>query len=979
MKSLLLTCFLVSASILLALDPGKAIVNYNIQNWNMESGLPGNAVFALRQTIDGYLWIGTQDGLVRFDGNHFELFTRETVPQLKSNDIRTLYEDRKGVLWIGTSTGGLTRCRDGEFFTYPAAENNALSRIRTIADDRWGNLWIGSYTAGLTCFNNNKFTTYTAQQGLPDNQVRSIYEDQNQDLWVTTSTGIVKVLKPGTFQTYASHDVLPYLKTASFYEADTGNLWIGTGESGLFRLKNGTVSACKKGAGISSLTINKLYKDRQGNLWIGTDGNGLIRLKGDPGLACGSVYSITEDREGSLWVGTLDRGLFQLRDSKFVTYTVRDGLSHDIVRSIYAGRDNTIWIGTDGGADRIKNENPVNVMTIGQGRLNSVSCFSEDNAGCLWIGTLGGLHKFKAGKLTTFTARNGLSDNRIKCILKDKRGYTWIGTENGLNRYDPAAGKFELFNTGRGLSGNSIEFVYEDSRGDFWIGAGAGLNRLSGGKISPYKLPVGKEAYFPKCAYQDSEGTLWIGTDRGLIRVLGKEDELTGAPLKNIRFRLTDTEVNTILEDDRGYLWLAGGKGISRVAKNELTDFVFGKTRQVNTETYNEKDGMKSRWVIGLGCKSRDGRLWFPTSMGVAVIDPGHMEKDAWPLSPIIEKFMADGKIIRTNVFQGARTGGAGFSKKPPWPPELAPGKKRLEFYYTAVSFINPQKIKFKIKLEGYDSDWEDVGARRNASYTGLAPGYYTFKVTACNRYGIWSAEATTFSFYLRPYFYQSAWFYVSVVFIAILAVFAFHKFRFRRLRARARELEMMVAERTEQLAAANKELSRLANLDPLTGIANRRRFMDYLTVEWQREIRSSGTIAIVMIDVDFFKKYNDAYGHQAGDECLRKVAGVIASAARRPGDMAARYGGEEFVVVLPGASREGACKAAESIKDGVEALEIPHTDSATGFVTISLGVSLAAPRQGEQIGNLISLADRALYLAKEQGRNRVCFAPPGI
>jgi diguanylate cyclase (GGDEF)-like protein len=597
---------------------------------------------------------------------------------------------------------------------------------------------------------------------------------------------------------------------------------------------------------------------------------------------------------------------------------------------------------------------------------------------------VGGLHKFKAGKLTTFTARNGLSDNRIKCILIDKKGNTWIGTENGLNRYDPAAGKFELFNFGLGLSGNSIEFIYEDSRGDLWIGASVGLNRLSGGKISPFKLPVGKEAYFPKCAYQDNEGTLWIGTDRGLIRVLGKEDELTGAPLKNTRFRLTETEVNTILEDDRGNIWLAGGKGISRVAKNELTDFAFGKIQQVNMETYNEKDGMKSRWVIGLGCKSRDGKLWFPTSMGVAVIDPAYIEKDALPLSPIIEKFLVDGEIIRTNAFQGLRSGGDGLSKKPPRPKaaahlELAPGKKRLEFYYTAVSFINSQKIKFKIKLEGYDSDWEDVGVRRNSSYNGLAPGHYTFKVTACNRYGIWSAEPATFSFYLRPYFYQTTWFYVSVVFIAILAFFTFHGVRFRRLRARARELEMMVAERTEQLAAANKELSRLANLDPLTGIANRRRFMEYLTVEWQREIRSSGTIAIVMIDVDFFKKYNDSYGHQAGDECLRKVAGVIASAARRPGDMAARYGGEEFVVVLPGASREGACKAAENIKDGVEALEIPHTVSVTGFVTISLGVSLASPRQGEQIENLISLADRALYLAKEQGRNRVFFVPPGI
>ncbi len=365
--------------------------------------------------------------------------------------------------------------------------------------------------------------------------------------------------------------------------------------------------------------------------------------------------------------------------------------------------------------------------------------------------------------------------------------------------------------------------------------------------------------------------------------------------------------------------------------------------------------------------------MWFPTSVGVAVIDPNSIKTPDIPPAPVIEKFIADGEIIQVKSFCGGP--GGGFLEKSPL--EMAPGKKRLDFYYTAVSFIDPQKIRFKIKLEGYDSDWVDVGALRNTAYNGLAPGHYTFTVTACNQDGKWNAEATSLSFYLRPYFYQAVWFYVSVVFFALLAAFSFYRFRVRRLRARARELEMMVAERTEQLAAANKESSRLSNLDPLIGIANRRRFIEYLTVEWQREMRSSGTIAMVMIDVDFFKKYNDTYGHQAGDECLKKVAGVVASAARRPGDLAARYGGEEFVAVLSDASKEGACKAAENIQTGVEALEIPHSSSATGFVTISLGVSLTVPRQGERKENLISLADRALYMAKEEGRNRVCFVPP--
>ncbi|MCX6582398.1 MAG: response regulator [Candidatus Aminicenantes bacterium] len=811
MKRLFFISFLAVTSILFALDPGKALIHYNIQIWDMDSGLPGNAVFALRQTSDGYLWIGTQDGLVRFDGLQLEVYTRDTVPQLKSNDIRALYEDQNGVLWIGTSTGGLVRFKDGQFVSYPAAENNALSRIRAIAEDRWGNLWIGSFTGGLACLNNDQFTTFTTEQGLPASQVRFIYQDDNRDLWVTTSAGIVKVLKPGIFQTYAAHDVLPYLKTAGLYETDAENLWIGTGESGLFQLKKGIAVAYSTGKEVQPCPINTLYKDRKNNLWIGTDGGGLRRLKEDAGLACGSVYAITEDREGSLWVGTLDRGLFQLRDSKFVTYTAGDGLSHDIVHCIYEGRDN-VWIGTEGGLDRVKNGKPTTVLTTGEGLLNnSVSCLSEDSAGYLWIGTWGGLHRFKDGKPTTFTDKNGLSDNRIKCILQDKQGYTWIGTENGLNRFDNRDGKFTVYTTGQGLNGNAIEFIFEDHRGQLWIGTNAGLNRLSGGVISAYKLPVGEEDYFLKCAYEDKEGTLWIGTDRGLIRAQGKESAPGAAPTKNTRARLTENGVNTILEDDRGYLWLAGRKGISRVAKKELTDFVFGKTRQVNSETYNEKDGMKSRWVTGLGCKTRDGRLWFPTSVGVAVIDPDHIEKNTRALSPIIEKFMVDGESIKIKSFDQTfpKVWSVKHRQGPPEAAslELAPGKRRLELDYTAVSFIDPQKIKFKVKLEGFDSDWVDVGAQRSMAYNNLSPGHYTFAVTACNQDGSWSEEGASLSFHLRPYFYQTSWFYIFLFIMVSLLVYGGYRLRVKQIKDKAKELGELVKQRTHALEKQKLQL----------------------------------------------------------------------------------------------------------------------------------------------------------------------------
>ena len=728
---------------------------------------------------------------------------------LKSNDIRVLYEDHNGVLWIGTSTGGLTRFKDGEFFTYPAVENNALSRIKAIAEDRTGNLWIGSYSGGLTYLMNGQFTTYTSKNGLSDNQMRFIYQDENRDLWVTTSTGIVKILKPGVFETVASNDLLPCLKTAALYEVRTGNLWIGTGEDGLFSLKNGTVSACETGAGIISSAINTLYKDKQGNLWIGTDGSGLLRINRSDGLNCGSVYSITEDNEGSLWVGTLDRGVFQLRDSKFITYTVGEGLSHNFVRCIYEGQGNTTWIGTDGGLNCIKNGKITTVLTTGKGLLNNtVTCLSEDAAGNLWIGTWGGLHMFKAGKLTTFTVKNGLSDTRIKCIYNDRRGNgrnVWIGTENGLNRYDPVTGKFAVFDMEQGLNGDSVQFIYEDGRGRLWIGANNGINRFIDGKFSAYPLPLAEGNLSFQCIYEDKEGTLFLGTDKGLIRLRGE-----------IVDRLTENDVCTIQGDGIGYLWLGGRKGISRIALKELAEFVPGKSRPVYVETFDEADGLKSPCVIGVGCRTQDGRLWFATSMGAAVINPDHIKKDTRTLSPIIEKLMVDGEIIRTKVFQGRAARGTSqvIENKPPWPPEaayleLAPGKKRLDIYYTAVSFIDPQGIKFRVKLEGYDDDWVDVGGQRNAVYNGLTPGRYTFKVAAYND-GIWSAETVLLSFYLRPYFYQTIWFYIIAILFVLAAVFSLYHIRVGRLKAREKELNELVRSRTVELEAQSVKLKEM-------------------------------------------------------------------------------------------------------------------------------------------------------------------------
>jgi ligand-binding sensor domain-containing protein/signal transduction histidine kinase/DNA-binding response OmpR family regulator len=801
--------FLLTSFVLRALEPGKTITQYNVQVWNMESGLPGNSVLAVRQTQEGYLWIGTQDGLVRFDGLHLQLFSREKIPQLKDNTIRALYQDRNGTLWIGTSSGGLTSYREGNFTTYPVSQHKALYNISAIAEDRWGNLWIGSITGGLTCLSHGHFTTYTDNSGLPHNRVRSIYKDGNADLWVTTAAAILKLLEPGSFQVYAPQSRLPYFKTVCLYEEDTDTLWIGTGGGGLFRLKNGGLTAYGVEAGIPHPTITYLFKDRMKSLWIGTDGGGLTRLsrgifstlgRGD-GLDDGYVYSINEDREGSLWVGTLDGGLHQLRDGKFTTYTTREGLSHDYVECLYESRTGDLWIGTKVGLNRLESKTGIiNAARTGRpGILSSmVLCLFEDPAGGLWIGTWQGLHRLKDGKLAIFTKRDGLSDNRIICISGDNAGNTWIGTRKGLNRCNAHNGQFTIFTTNDGLSSNHIVFIFPDSNGNLLIGTDAGLNCLRDGIITTYKRDAGRENKFFRCAYRDSRGTLWFGTKGGLIRMPPGEKACTFT----VQSGLIVDDIYSILEDESGYLWLSGRNGISRVMKQGLADFAAGKILRVQPETFNEQDGMKSRWCTGSVVKTRDGRLWFPTSVGVTMIDPNHIKRNLLPPPLMIEKIIVDGEPIKIKKFTGGSPAVPTYKSI-----ELAPGKKRLEFYYTAVGFINPGRTKFKLKLEGFDSDWIDMGTSRSTTYTGLSPGDYIFRVTACNPDGVWNEKGVSFSFYLQPHWYRTWWAFSLYVLTVFLGVFFFVKGRSAKLEKEKKRLEQMVKERTVEINRKNLQL----------------------------------------------------------------------------------------------------------------------------------------------------------------------------
>jgi signal transduction histidine kinase/ligand-binding sensor domain-containing protein len=778
-----------------ALDPVKAITQYRHEVWRTRDGLPQSSAEALAQSRDGYLWVGTQEGLARFDGSRFVVYDKASTPELRHNRVLALLEDRRGRLWLGTEGGGLSVLHDDRVRTFGRAEGLASEIVRALAEDTEGTLWVGT-DAGLVSRDERSFAARGPADGLPEGAVRALAVDGSGDLWVGTAKGLYRRSGRRFVPTPIREAVL------SLHAAADETLLAGT-PHGLRLLHDGRVESLGAVDGLPGEAVNCALRDRRGAVWIGTS-QGLARWVSGrvstftpaQGLSNGNVLALLEDREGTLWVGTQDGGLNKLSDASFTPWGVREGLSGEVAWAVLVDRDGAVWTGTDSAGVNVRRGERVTTIGTAEGLpAPGVQAIWQHPDGTVWLGTRGGgVAIVRSGKVVrTLRKSDGLAGDSICAIEGTRDGSVFLGARGaGLTCLD-RDGRFTRWSEADGLLNGTVHALHEDREGNLWIGTnGAGLFRFDGGRFTRFGTAQGLSIEIVNTIHEEADGTLWVGTYGG---GLNRFRDGLFTPVTT-REGLFDDAVFAVLPDGLGNLWVSCNRGVYTVSLRELEALARGVVRRVACRPFGTDDGMRDRECNGAnqpaGARGADGRLHFPTIEGVVSVDPAELFVNPVPPPVKVEEVKVDDEPRPTRAFL-----------------ELAPGAERFEFHYTALSHRVPSRVRFRVRLEGVDRDWVDVGGRRTVWYTNLSPGSYTFRVAAANESGVWSDGEATFSFRLRPRLDQLPAFWLLSGTLALAIAYTGYRFRFARLEARERELVEIVDERTRSLREEKERTER--------------------------------------------------------------------------------------------------------------------------------------------------------------------------
>jgi signal transduction histidine kinase/ligand-binding sensor domain-containing protein len=766
-----------------ALNPSLDINQYAHTAWTIREGFFKGTIYSIAQTPDGYLWLGTEFGLLRFDGVRSIPWQPPESQHLPGGLIAGLLAARDGRLWIGTLQG-LASWKDGKLTQYAELAGQA---VKALLEDREGTIWAGGLAPrGRLCAIRIGNVQCYGEDGELGIGVFSLYEDRGGNLWAGTESGLWR-WKPGTPKRY------PMPGPTALVDDQNGALWMAM-HGGIRRLVEGKAVPHRLSGAWRSLNPVSLHRDRDGGLWIGTNGQGLLHVHQggtdlfaqSDGLSSDVIEALFEDREGNVWAATRN-GLDRFRDIAVPTVSARQGLSNATVTSVLAARDGSVWLGTADGLNRWSNEHNTIYRKRNSGLPDDyVGSLFQDNRERIWVSTRRGVAYFENGR---FIRLGDLQAGEVHSIAGDSDGNVWISHQDqGVFHFLGGRVVERISSANLGSKDMATNLLPDPVRGGLWIGYfQGGVTYFKGGQLrASYVASEGLGKGRVTGLQLDRDGTLWATTQGGLSRV--KDGSVATLTSKN---GLPCDTVHWMMEDDAHAFWLSTACGLVNIARADLDVWATDPKRTVQVTVFDSSDGVRGQ-AVGTGynpsvAKSADGKLWFLPSDGVSVIDPRHLPFNKLPPPVHVEEVKVDGNPW--DASHGWRL------------PALT---RELEIHYTALSLVAPEKNRFKYKLEGRDSDWKDAGNERKASYTDLPPRNYRFRVIASNNNGVWNEAGDSLEFSVAPAYYQTNWFRALIAAVFLAMLWALYRYRLHQI---AREFNMRLDERVDERTRIAREL----------------------------------------------------------------------------------------------------------------------------------------------------------------------------
>jgi ligand-binding sensor domain-containing protein/signal transduction histidine kinase len=768
-----------------AVDPNRTMSQYVRDRWGPESGFPAGPVYAIHQTPDGYLWIGTEKGLVRFDGLHFRLMASGNPDAPALTHVLGLTSDPEGSLWVRLRRPTLLRYQNGSFEEAMRRLGRPRATVSAMARARDGSLllWVLEGEGRAIVLRGERFQTLAAPVGFSRSPVLALAEGHDGAIWVgTRDAGLYRLHDT---RTEAVNKGLPDLKVNSIVAGDDGQLWVGT-DGGVVRWDGTRLSQEGVPPELAGVQALAMTVDQDSNLWVGTSARGLLRVNRhgvaawqEPGTRqVDAITAIFEDREGSLWVGS-GHGLQRLRDSAFLTYSLPEGLPADGGNVVYADLQDRLWVaGADGGLWWWKNGRRGRVEEDGLGRDIVYSIAGGD--GEVWLGRQhGGLSRvrYESGRIAvkTYRQKDGLAQDSVYAVYQTRDGSVWAGTlAGGVSRWN--GGKFTNYTMAGGLASNSISAILEGADGRMWFGTPAGLSELEQGRWHTFRTSDGIPSDDVICLLEDSAGALWVGTSGGLARREGRGFRVPSNLPAYLRERILG-----LAEDRAGFLWIATSGHVLRVDRGKLAAGTLGEN---DLREYGVDDGLRGvEGVRRFRSVRRDerGRIWFSLNHGISVIDPERLRSSNAPAIVHVETLEADGRNVPL---------AAGL--------QLPGSKQRIVFGFAGLSLSIPERVRFRYRLDNFDRDWSEPTTSREAGYTNLAPGSYRFRVIASNPDGVWNPQEASFAFEVHPRFWQTWWFRSAGVLLIVAMGVGLYRLKLREVTRRMNvRFEERLAERT--------------------------------------------------------------------------------------------------------------------------------------------------------------------------------------